>query len=268
MNERTPSLPWRRVKHHEIFAHVQGARNSDGVKRWRDLIQELAAAQKSAAGVSLWSRFVNRPLGRVLAATAIRLGVSANTVSVVSALFSVAAVTLLVAVPPTGWLGLVVAALFVLGFALDSADGQVARATHSSSPAGEWLDHVIDAGKMVAVHAAVLVGWYRFVDLPHRAWLALPLAYQLVAVILFAGGTLAPLVVANPASLRHPPSTVRAAALLPADFGVLSLSFVVWGAPVVFRAVYLALGIVTTLITASLCARWFRTLQPAREDAA
>ncbi len=229
------------------------------MQRWRTVVEELAAAQKTARGVSLWSRYVNRPLGRRLAAAAVVGGLSANTVTLVSASVTAAGLAVLVLAPPSAAGGGAVAALLVLGFALDSADGQVARYTHTGSPAGEWLDHVVDAGKMVAVHACVLVGWYRFVDLPER-WLLLPLAYQLVAVVVFAGGTLAPLLREGGAPARAP-STARAVALLPADFGVLALSFVAWGVPDLFRWVYLLLAVATTVIGAALVARWFTGLR-------
>lgn len=235
-------------------------RHSVSVSLWREVVGELAAAQKPARGVSLWSRFVNRPLGRLLAAGAIVLGISANGVTAISAVVTLAGFVLLVAVPPAPWLGLVVAILLVGGFALDSADGQVARHTKTGSPAGEWLDHVVDAGKMVAAHTAVLVGWYRFVDLPDAGWLALPLAFQLVSVVMYAGGTLAPLLRKGDGAERAP-STVRATVLLLADYGVFAASFATWGWPPLFRWVYLVLAVATTLIAVLLSVRWFRGLR-------
>ncbi|MBO0901081.1 CDP-alcohol phosphatidyltransferase family protein [Cellulomonas sp. zg-ZUI222] len=230
------------------------------MQRWRRTVGELAAAQKAARGVSLWSRYVNRPLGRRLAATAIVLGLSADAVTVLSALVTAAGLALVALVPPALWSGLLAAALLVLGFALDSADGQVARYTGTGSAAGEWFDHVVDAAKMVAVHTCVLIGWYRFGDLPGDAWLLLPLAYQLVAVVVFAGGTLASLLRRSPAPPAAP-STARAVALLPADFGVLALTFVTWGAPEVFRSLYALLAVATTVIGAALVVRWYTGLR-------
>ena len=118
----------------------------------RTLVRALRGAEAGRGGL-LWSRYVNRPLGRLLAAAAIRPGASANAVTVLSALVTAAGLALVALVPPTLWSGLLAAALLVLGFALDSADGQVARFTGTGSAAGEWFDHVVDAGKMVAVHA-------------------------------------------------------------------------------------------------------------------
>ena len=41
-----------------------------------------------------------------------------------------------------------VRALLVVGYALDAADGQLARLRGGGSVAGEWLDHVVDAVKI------------------------------------------------------------------------------------------------------------------------
>lgn len=104
----------------------------------------LRAAQKPPHGTPAYSRFVNRPLGRRLAAQAVSLGLTPNAVSGLSALCSFAAIGLVVTVRPTIAVAVLVAALLALGYALDSADGQVARLTRLGSPFGEWLDHMID----------------------------------------------------------------------------------------------------------------------------
>lgn len=224
-----------------------------------EALQSLRQAQKSSKGVSLYSRWVNRPLGRVFAAGAAAVGIGPNLVTLFSALVTVAGLSLLVLAPISLATGISVAVLLVLGFALDSADGQVARLTGKSSPAGEWLDHVVDAGKMVAVHAAVLIALWRD-DAPH-GWLAVALGYQLVSVVFFAALTLFSLLRrGGEQTPTAPPSTARAVALLPADYGILALAFVLWGAQPVFLVVYTALFAATTAIAAALCVKWFRGL--------
>jgi len=222
---------------------------------------DLAAAQKARSGVSLYSRFVNRPLGRVLAAACYTAGMTPNAVTAASAVVTAVGVALLVAGPPEFLRGLAVAALLVLGFALDSADGQVARLTGRGSLAGEWLDHVVDAAKIAAVHGAVLAVVLRM-DIP-QAWVAVPLAFLTVNAVIFFGGELQRLLLltrtgAAPATRR--PSTTRALALLPADYGVLALSFVLLGAPLVFLGVYTALAVANAGIMLLLLVKWFRAL--------
>jgi phosphatidylglycerophosphate synthase len=229
---------------------------------FREAMISLSSSQKSRAGVSLYSRYINRPAGRVLAAAAAAAGVSPNGVTAISALCTALGLVVLV-LSPVGWAtGLAVAILLVLGFALDSADGQVARLTGRGSLAGEWLDHVVDAGKMVAVHAAVLVA-AATQGLLAGAWLLLPLAYMLVAVVLFSGMTIFELLRRtrpHPADPPRSPSTIRAVGLLPADYGILALAFLLWGASQVFFVVYAALGGLTAIITVALLLKWFRVL--------
>src|SRR4051812_44202085 len=90
-------------------------------------VRRLSAAQKGAAGAPAYSRFVNRPAGRVLAALAHRAGLTPNAVTGLSAVVTLSGLVLLVTVRPLWWEGPAVAALLLLGYALDSADGQLAR---------------------------------------------------------------------------------------------------------------------------------------------
>src|SRR5690606_25723073 len=111
-----------------------------------DVLARLGPAPKGAArGAPAYSRFVNRRIGRYLAAAAYRAGLTPNAVTGVSALFTFSGIALLVALRPSWGQGAAVAALLVLGYAWDSADGQVARLTGTGSPAGAWLDHVVGA---------------------------------------------------------------------------------------------------------------------------
>lgn len=226
--------------------------------RWA--LRELAGAQKSRRGVSLYSRWVNRPLGRLLAAAAYRVGLSPNGVSVLSAIVSGAGILVVALVEPAPWVGALAAVLLVLGFALDSADGQVARLTGRGSKAGEWLDHVLDAGKMVLVHGAVAVSALLHLD-TGRLVVLVPILFQLVSIVVFVGGLLhVQLSESRPTSASRP-STVRSVLLLPADYGILAVSFVLLGWPVVFGVAYVLLLIANAVIGSALLAKWFRDLR-------
>src|SRR5215217_2013344 len=132
------------------------------------IVAELAAAQKPSAGTPAYSRFVNRRIGRYLAAAAFLAGRTPNQVSVASGLCSLLGIILLATVGPNLPLAVLVTALLLLGYALDSADGQLARLRGGGSPLGEWLDHMIDCVKIVLLHSAVLISWYRFDDLSNE----------------------------------------------------------------------------------------------------
>lgn len=156
-------------------------------------LRELRGAQKPAKGVSLYSRFVNRPIGRYLAAGSYALGLTPNQVTLISAAFSFAAAAAVALAAPSWGLGIAVWAALAVGFAFDSADGQLARLRGSGSAAGEWLDHVVDCAKLTALHSCVLIAFYRFPDAygtGSDGWLLVPLGFQFAAVVTFFGGLL------------------------------------------------------------------------------
>ena len=222
----------------------------------------LTAAQKPARGVSLYSSRVNRPLGRRLAALAYVLGLSPNAVTLLSGAVSAAGALALALVEPSWPLGVAVALALALGFALDAADGQLARLTARTGPAGEWLDHVVDAAVKLLLHGCVAVAWYRFED--RGAGLLLPLGFAAAAVLLFVAGTLAELLLrGRPGAAAAPPrpaSTASGLLLLPADFGATALVFLLWGAQDAFAVVYAALLACYAMLLVGLGARWFRQL--------
>ena len=239
-------------------------------------LRELRTAQKTAKGVSLYSRYVNRPAGRVLAAAAHRVGLTPNQVTLVSAACSFAGIAALAALPPSWPLALGVYAALAVGFAFDSADGQLARLRGESSAAGEWLDHVVDCAKITALHAAVLISFYRFFDLPGESWLLLPLAFQWAAVLIFFGGLLtdklkprrtaatAATAEAAAAGPQPAPSRVRAVALLPVAYGIFCAVFLLRGDQQLFLAGYTAFFAAHAAFLAAFLVKWFRELSAPR----
>ena len=225
-------------------------------------IAELRNRQKSSAGVSYYSRWVNRPGGRALAALAYACRLTPNQVSLLSGGATGTAVLLVATLPPSPSAGLFIWILLAAGFMLDSADGQLARLRGSGSLAGEWLDHVIDAGKMVALHAAVLISWYRFFDVP-GLMLLIPLAFQFCAVLMFMGGTLTELLkrTAGLGGSTRPPSTWRSILLIPVDYGVFCLVFLFYGAPSLFVGLYSALTATAGCFALMLLVKWFKELK-------
>jgi phosphatidylserine synthase len=226
----------------------------------------LRGAQKSAKGVSLYSRHINRPAGRVLAAAACRVGLKPNHVTLISAAFSFTAVAAMACTPPSWPLALTVYLGLAVGFAFDSADGQLARLRRESSAAGEWLDHVVDCAKITALHAAVLISFYRFFDLPDDAWLLLPLGFQLTTVLIFFGGLLADKLTPKrvTATPLPAPSRIRAVALLPVDYGVFCVVFLLLGSQRAFLAGYATLFAAHVLFLVAFMAKWFRGLAAVR----
>ena len=213
---------------------------------YRSALEGLRSAQKPAYGVPAYSRFVNRPLGRRLAAAAAVIGLTPTQVTAASAAASGLAIVVVAASRPQAVVGVAVSILLVVGYALDAADGQLARLTDAGSAAGEWLDHSLDAVKISALHLAVLIGLHRSGAVDAR-WLWAPVLFEVVAVSRFSSMLLIDQLRRRaPAGVRTPPtesSTARAFAALVIDYGVLCLLFLIWGRPTWFVAAYSVLAV-------------------------
>lgn len=234
---------------------------------YRSTLAQLAGAQKAAArSAPAYSRYVNRRIGRLLAAWAYRWGLSPNAVTGVSALFTFSGILLLVLFPPSWWLGFAVSVCLVLGYAFDSADGQVARLTGTGSPAGEWLDHMVDAVKISTMPLALTVGFYRF-DVVDVRWLLVPILSAIVSAVLFFGMILTEQLrrqhgtasIATDAPGR--PSWLRSVLVVPTDYGVLCLSFLLLGATSIFIVIYTFIVAATAGFLALASVKWFREIQ-------
>ncbi|MFI2185165.1 CDP-alcohol phosphatidyltransferase family protein [Streptomyces sioyaensis] len=231
-------------------------------------IRQLSAAQKSAKGVSLYSRYVNRPAGRILAAAGYSMKLTPNQVTMISGVFTFAGVVMIAVLRPSPAAALGIFAALVIGFALDSADGQLARLTGTGSAAGEWLDHVVDCAKMLALHMAVLLSFYRYFGFSDPRYLFLPIAFQFTAVLVFFGGILTEQLkraerlrnqAGGPAPAA-PASTLRSVALLPVDYGVFCAVFLLFGSRDVFVALYSALLAAHVLFMVAFLVKWYREL--------
>ncbi|WP_433675401.1 CDP-alcohol phosphatidyltransferase family protein [Microbacterium gorillae] len=234
--------------------------------RFRTALAELHSAQKSSSGAAAYSRFINRPLGRPLAAAAAAAGLTPTQVTLLSALCTFSAIGLIAAVEPNAVMSVVVAALLVLGYALDSADGQLARLTGTGSAAGEWLDHFFDALKAATIHLAILVSWTRSAELA-PAMLVVPLVYSAVASTYFFGMIGADFLrraagaipgVGSGAAYRSSP--LYALAVLPTDYGLLCLAMLLLWLPVPFAVVYTFMAAATLAVLALAAVRWYRSL--------
>lgn len=234
-------------------------------ERWSEALRRLGSAQKGhARGAPAYSVYVNRRIGRVLAATAYVWGWTPNGVTAVSALFTFTGIALLMLVPSSIWLGVLVAILLALGYAWDSADGQLARLRGGGSVAGEWLDHFVDALKIASLHLAVLVGLFRFADLD-PIWLLVPLVFSVVGVVTFFGMLLNDLLKGrNDVASTHTRgggTAGRSLLLLPTDFGLVCLVFVLWGLPSVFLVAYGILALLCGGFLVLAAAKWFREMR-------
>ena len=247
-----------------------------GTLSYAEARQALGRAQKTNRGTPAYSRWVNRPLGRRLAALAFCARRTPNQVTIASAAATAAGLILIMTVSPTWPQAVVVTALLAAGYALDSADGQLARLLGRGSLAGEWLDHVVDAVKTSSFHLAVAVAWYRFFDLRSATPVLIPLGFAVVSTVFYfalmltdslrrlervrAGLSGVPMASVDPDEaapmLRSLLATVN-------DYGLLILVMLLLPAHAVFVAVYtvLAVGNASFLVAGGI--KWFREMVAA-----
>lgn len=231
-----------------------------------DNYRQLTAAQKGhARGAPAYSVYVNRRIGRILAAVGGRFGMTPNQATAVSALHTFGAMALLLLAPAQWWTGIVAALLLALGYAWDSADGQLARLRGGGSLAGEWLDHFVDAFKIASIHLVVLIALVLHTPYRGTVWLLVPIAYSIVAVVTFFGMLLNDLLKGKKGVVsthgRGGGTLGRSTVLLPTDFGLLCLIFVLWGAPPLFLLVYSALLVLNAMFLLLASVKWFREIR-------
>lgn len=234
--------------------------------------RQLKQAQKGAKGAPLYSLLVNRPVGRVLASAAHVVGLTPNQVTLISAVFTFSAIALIAIVPPSAVTACLIVLGLLIGYAFDSADGQLARLTGSASLTGEWLDHVVDTFKIATLHLAVLVAMYRFFDLD-PLWMVVPLVAAAVGTVHFVGMLLTDLLARVELARRgerptkQPGSFVMSLAKVPTDYGVLCLGFALWAVPWVFAYFYLIVTAATLAYTLLILFVWYRRLRLLDEAA-
>lgn len=233
---------------------------------------ELSRAQKGTSkSAPAYSRYINRRLGRAFAALAAPTGISPNQITLISAVATFAGVFLIAGAPISVPGGFLISLLLVLGYALDSTDGQVARLQGSGSIAGEWLDHCVDAIKTTALPLAVAVGLWRSGSQPE--WV--PFVALIGCVV--ASTTFFLMILTEQFRLRMGAaglntakngsgSGLRGWLVLPMDYGVMCLIFVLWGWSNLFVVVYALITVGATAFLVLAIFKWYRDVKTLVAD--
>lgn len=229
-------------------------------------LKALSAAQKSGRGAPAYSRFINRRLGRVLAAAAHVAGLSPNAVTVISAIFTFTGIVV-IALAPRSWLvAAAISLLLITGYALDAADGQLARLRGGGSVAGEWLDHMVDSVKITSLHVAVLIGVYRY-DTIDEVWLLVPAGFAVIGASSFFAQILNEQLHLNRDAVRPTAGKVTSSSSwissllkIPTDYGLLCLVFLLLGSAELFMVAYGFLFLASTSYFALASVKWFRDM--------
>ena len=240
---------------------------------WSTNLSRLRSAQKPSFGTAAYSRHVNRPAGRLVAAFAHTFGLTPNGATAVSAAFSTAGIALLAIARPTLWAGIGVAVLLAAGYVMDSVDGQLARLRGGGSIRGEWLDHTIDGFKVASLHLAVAISWFRYPPVDNEAWLLVPLGFSVVQSATYFGFILLPFLRATGVSTTPPPTVhehpLRKWLILPTDYGFLCWTFALIAAPTLFVGVYTTLFVLSAAMLALALRKWsgeLRAIDQAKQD--
>ena len=225
---------------------------------YRAGLDSLRLQQKPGAGVPAYLRWVNRSLGRHAAALANQLGITPNVVTGASILFSLAGMLTVVLAGASVAGAIFAVALFLVGYALDSADGQLARLTGTGSKAGEWLDHIVDAGRLPLTHLAIAI--FLFTQDASLGFVALSLVFLVVASVWFFGQILAEQLLPSSQPVGNPPTWVSFAKL-PYDTAALYLVLLLTPWLPLFLAFYTALFVFTVLVATVSLWRKYRSLR-------
>lgn len=190
------------------------------------------------------------------------LGLTPNHLTALSAAWSLAAILALCLITPTVPVAVAISVALLIGYAFDSADGQLSRVRGDGKPSGEWLDHVVDMAKTASLHAAVVVSLFRFGDLDHAGWLLIPLGFGIVHVTFFFAMLLRDQLGGRPARGADPSgaSALRSMALLPMDYGALCMVFALLAWPALFLLAYGALGAFAAVFSARAFVRAYQVL--------
>ena len=130
----------------------------------------------------IWSRYVNRPLGAIVARGLLHTRISPNAVSITGACVDLVGAALVLAAPAPAPVSVALPVFLVweLSLALDNADGLLARARGQSSAFGAWLDQILD----FVTHLAVAGSLAAFLA---RAFTVGPALSALLAAYVVAG---------------------------------------------------------------------------------
>lgn len=238
-----------------------------GLGSYRDNLAALQDAQKPPRGTAAYSRHINRPVARRVAAFLRQFGVTPNQATAISATFSATGLIVLATLRPSLLLGLVVAILLAAGYVMDSVDGQLARLSGTGSLKGEMLDHTVDCVKTLTLHLAVLISFFRFPPVDTDTVLLIPLGFQVVDMISFFGLVTMPLLrklhggTAPSGTASGPEHPLRRWILLPTDYGTFCWMFILLGFPVIFLAAYSAMFVINAAVLIPVLIKWSRELR-------
>ncbi|MBD8043085.1 CDP-alcohol phosphatidyltransferase family protein [Arthrobacter sp. Sa2BUA2] len=251
---------------------------------FRESFNRLKQAQKTRRGVPLYLLWVNRPAGRVVAAALRNTRIRPNHVTFAGAALTYGSLLWLAFSATANLTSALAGVLLALGYVLDSADGQLARLQGRSSAYGEWLDHILDNGRIAVMHVAAFCFLLRNTDHPALLLAACTGAFLLASSTIFFGGVLLdqlrrnatrgaggsagtgvkpdsagpanPGFAAPAGSAERRRLMRRSVITLPVDYGMTCLAFLLLPWPGVFLIAYAVLAAAHVLMCAAFLPKW------------
>lgn len=233
------------------------------------LMSKIGSAQKSRHGASLYLRLINRPLGRVLAVTAFKLHLTPNFVSALGGVITYAACIVVAIFGKDQVLAIVASAALVFGYALDSADGQLARLSGRTSLSGEFLDRCIDLGKLVLLHAAIISVLVRDQSIDPVMAGVTGTAFLTATIVQSTGSVLRTELWKRHPQANNSPTHSEPSALqnlksvfyLGKEYGSLCVLVGILPLTPAFAIGYFVLGLATVITSILLIVKWYRELR-------
>lgn len=202
--------------------------------------------QKKGAGTPAYTRFINRWLGKILTSVLACFNISPNVISITSSIITIITFFLFFMVT-SFWQSFILVILLYFAYALDSADGQLARLLNKQSKSGEWLDHTLDAIKIPLSQgtAIFLIVAHKF---PEKSVLFFYLIILSLACANFLSGILKSKLFPNYSStsvqISEKHNIIRSFITLPLDYGVFISLYIFSFKPDWFTLVYNIWGII------------------------
>lgn len=237
----------------------------------------LKNGQKRSQGVPLYTLYLNRPVGRMIAAAS-PSWVTPNILTYIGSLLTYLAIFFLMFFAENGntvWL--IIGVSLTVGFFFDSADGQLARLRNQGSLSGEWLDHVLDGGRIVFLHVATLWFLVRNQVAEPTVIVAVCAIFAVAAAAVFFAGMLFDQLLPGNKSKNSEEGLdrgsrrrmlVRSTVMLPVDYGVLCLAYALVPWAGLFFIIYVILAAAKVTTTSMLLGKWFGALRRADAERA
>lgn len=187
----------------------------------------LGRYQKSGPGTPAYTRYVNRFFGRVLTALVSIFNISPNSVTLISGIITYSAFILLLIIDLTIVYSIGFVFLLIVGYALDSVDGQLSRLKKQGSNFGEWFDHTLDAIKIPLGHATAILLIVTSLEV-NEYYLIYFLVILSVSGGVFLSGILKSKLIKTDSNKtnQNNDSFIKSILMLPVDYGTFMLLFI------------------------------------------